>query len=330
MEGTFKMKLSFSENLVRYRKRAGLTQQQLAQKLSITPQAVSKWEKGSYPDCELLPKLSQILDVSLDVLFGLKDEDGKVSLNTAVLGELDKLDESEKGKRAMELFYTMLCAFKSGTSPEHAGLPESFTRAFTLFHGISPSEARKNTSSLRSFSRLTVELSLKGGKTMNYRIIEKPAFTVIEKAEVHRLDENDVISSTVPDVWAKAGADGTIAQLVGMASDREYIYGICYGNGKETYDEDTFEYSIAAICAEDTVAPEGFRISHIPARTWLAAECQGTCPETVQQQWREMCASFFPSSGYTPTYEMDIEVYPSGDASSPDYTFEIWVPVVKN
>ena len=128
MEGTFKMKLSFSENLVRYRKKAGLTQQQLAQKLSITPQAVSKWEKGSYPDCELLPKLSQILDVSLDVLFGLKDEDGKVSLNTAVLGELDKLDESEKGKRAMELFYTMLCAFKSGTSPEHAGLPESFTR----------------------------------------------------------------------------------------------------------------------------------------------------------------------------------------------------------
>ena len=69
------MKLNFNENLVRYRKRAGLTQQQLAQKLSITPQAVSKWEKGSYPDCELLPKLSQILDVSLDVLFGLKDED---------------------------------------------------------------------------------------------------------------------------------------------------------------------------------------------------------------------------------------------------------------
>ena len=122
------MKLSFSENLVRYRKRAGLTQQQLAQKLSITPQAVSKWEKGSYPDCELLPKLSQILDVSLDVLFGLKDEEGKVSLNTAVLAELDKLGEEEKGKRAMELFYTMLCAFGKGTSPEHASLPESFTR----------------------------------------------------------------------------------------------------------------------------------------------------------------------------------------------------------
>lgn len=122
------MKLNFNENLVRYRKRAGLTQQQLAQKLSITPQAVSKWEKGSYPDCELLPKLSQILDVSLDVLFGLKDEDGKISLNTAVIEEVGKLDEAEKGKRAMELIYTLLCAFRTGPSPEHASLPESLTR----------------------------------------------------------------------------------------------------------------------------------------------------------------------------------------------------------
>lgn len=122
------MKLSFSENLVRYRKKAGLTQQQLAQRLSITPQAVSKWEKGSYPDCELLPKLAQILDVSLDVLFGLKDEDGRISLNTVVFSELDKLSEAEKSKRSMEIFYTMLCAFGQGANPEHAVLPESFPR----------------------------------------------------------------------------------------------------------------------------------------------------------------------------------------------------------
>ena len=208
--------------------------------------------------------------------------------------------------------------------------PESFTRAFTLFHGISPTEARHGDSSLRSFSRLKVQVSLKGGKNMNYRIIEKQAFTVIEKAGTHKLNENDVVSNTVPKVWEKANLDGTIDKLVSMASDREFIYGICYGNGKEEYGEDTFEYSIAAICSDDTVAPEGFRINHIPARTWLAAECKGGCPDAVQEQWRELCASFFPGSGYAPTYEMDIEVYPNGDPTSPDYKFEIWVPVVKN
>lgn len=122
------MKLSFSENLVRFRKKAGLTQQQLAQKLMITPQAVSKWENGSYPDCEILPQLSQILDVSLDVLFGLKDDDGKISLDSAVFSELTKLDETERGKRTMEIFYTMLCSFGSSTSPDHASMPETFNR----------------------------------------------------------------------------------------------------------------------------------------------------------------------------------------------------------
>jgi AraC family transcriptional regulator len=208
--------------------------------------------------------------------------------------------------------------------------PESFTRAFTLFHGISPTEARRCNTSLRSFSRLTVQVSLKGGKNMNYRIIEKEAFTVIEKAGTYKLDENDVVSSTIPQVWAKANTDGTIEQLVSKASEREFIYGICYGNGKENYGEETFEYSIAAVCDDDTAVPEGYRINHIPARTWLAVECKGGCPDAVQEQWREMCSTFFAGSGYTPTYEMDIEVYPNGDPTSPDYKFEIWVPVVKN
>jgi AraC family transcriptional regulator len=208
--------------------------------------------------------------------------------------------------------------------------PESFTRAFTLFHGVAPTDARKNSVPLRSFSRLTVCISLKGGKNMNYRIIEKQAFTVIEKAERHKLDENDVVSKTVPEMWGRANADGTVEKLVSMASDREYVFGICYGNGTEEYGEDSFEYSIAAVCADDAEVPDGFRKTVIPARTWLAVECKGSCPETVQEQWREMCAAFFPSSGYTPTYEMDIEAYPMGDPNSPDYRFEIWVPVVKN
>ena len=75
--------MKFSDNLVKYRKKAGLTQGQLAAKLSVTPQAVSKWEKGSYPDSELLPELSKALDVSLDVLFALKSDDGKINATNA-------------------------------------------------------------------------------------------------------------------------------------------------------------------------------------------------------------------------------------------------------
>ena len=105
-----------AEKIALLRRQNGWSQEELADQLNVSRQAVSKWEKGSYPDCELLPKLSQIMDVSLDVLFGLKDEDGKISLNTSVIEEVGKLDEAEKGKRAMELIYTLLCAFRTGPS----------------------------------------------------------------------------------------------------------------------------------------------------------------------------------------------------------------------
>ncbi len=52
------------------RKARGLTQEQFASMLSISPQAVSKWEMGGgYPDMTMIPVLANFFDVSLDVLF---------------------------------------------------------------------------------------------------------------------------------------------------------------------------------------------------------------------------------------------------------------------
>ena len=63
--------------------------------------------------------------------------------------------------------------------------PESFTRAFSRFHGVTPSEAKKDGSKLKSFSRLSVKITLSGGNIMDYKIIEKDAFDIIEKVESH-------------------------------------------------------------------------------------------------------------------------------------------------
>lgn len=122
------MSLSFSENIIRYRKKMGLTQGQLAKKLSVTPQAVSKWENGSYPDSELLPAISKCLDVSLDVLFGLKDESGEASAAELILSELEGLPDEDKGRRVMELCYNMICSYNRNISPENACLPKNFQK----------------------------------------------------------------------------------------------------------------------------------------------------------------------------------------------------------
>ncbi len=54
-----------------YRKKQGLTQEELAQKLGVTNQSVSKWESAQCcPDISLIPKLADIFEISIDELFG--------------------------------------------------------------------------------------------------------------------------------------------------------------------------------------------------------------------------------------------------------------------
>lgn len=59
----------FGDNLKKYRVEAGLSQSGLAEKLYVTRQCVSKWEKGvTQPDLETLKNISEVLNVSADVL----------------------------------------------------------------------------------------------------------------------------------------------------------------------------------------------------------------------------------------------------------------------
>ena len=64
--------LYLSENLKRLRIMHDLTQEDIAEFLNITPQSVSKWERGeSYPDITFLPALANILETSIDALIGM-------------------------------------------------------------------------------------------------------------------------------------------------------------------------------------------------------------------------------------------------------------------
>lgn len=64
--------LYLPENLKKYRISKNLTQEELAGYLGITPQSISKWERGeSYPDITLLPALANLFETSIDLLLGM-------------------------------------------------------------------------------------------------------------------------------------------------------------------------------------------------------------------------------------------------------------------
>lgn len=67
------MKTCIGERIAYYRKLNAMTQEELASKLNISTQAVSKWEqKISSPDIMLLPEIAKIFNISIDELFGIK------------------------------------------------------------------------------------------------------------------------------------------------------------------------------------------------------------------------------------------------------------------
>ena len=72
--------MNFGEKLINYRKKAGLSQEALGEKLNVTRQTVSKWELGqTTPGMDDLSRMSEIFNVSVDEL--IKEEENQVMDN---------------------------------------------------------------------------------------------------------------------------------------------------------------------------------------------------------------------------------------------------------
>lgn len=97
------MSVSISENLTRFRKAAGLTQEQLAEKLFVTRQAVSKWERGeSQPDLDTVAALAELYGVTVDELLTSKtDVPEKVAVSD--LPDTNELKRVQRKKLARSM-----------------------------------------------------------------------------------------------------------------------------------------------------------------------------------------------------------------------------------
>ena len=67
------------ENIIFLRKRNGMTQEALSERINVSRQTVAKWERGeSEPDCSSLMRLSTLFNVTIDALVGNVEEDQKM------------------------------------------------------------------------------------------------------------------------------------------------------------------------------------------------------------------------------------------------------------
>lgn len=82
----------FNENLRELRKSKGFTQEELATKINVVRQTVSKWEKGlSVPDADSLQKIADVLEVDVSQLLGAKIE--KEENKNEIAEQLSRINE---------------------------------------------------------------------------------------------------------------------------------------------------------------------------------------------------------------------------------------------
>lgn len=117
--------------------------------------------------------------------------------------------------------------------------PESFSRAFTHFHGVKPSQVKK-TRSLNSFSRLSVKIDLVGGDEMKCKVKEIPEivlvgykkhFTGIPYGEERAKQEEEFLKTTRAKQWLLIGAScdySTDYCIVTNVNDNGYDFYIAY------------------------------------------------------------------------------------------------------
>lgn len=109
------------KQIKKYRTEKGITQEQLGQLIGVTTQAVSKWERGGTPDVELLPKLSQVLSVSIDTLFGIGEE----NLSLMIARRINQMPKDEAYRFAFNLCWVI----ENGLMPDSV-FPEYFYNDF--------------------------------------------------------------------------------------------------------------------------------------------------------------------------------------------------------
>lgn len=119
------------------RKNKGVTQEQLAQALGVSNQAVSKWESGQcFPDIQLLPDIVRFFNVSSDELLGIETQDGNddilIAVNDAIQNSKPGTEMAQIMKIAKAL-HAIALVMESGK--EDSGYPE-FKMDETIDHAV--------------------------------------------------------------------------------------------------------------------------------------------------------------------------------------------------
>ena len=211
--------------------------------------------------------------------------------------------------------------------------PESFTKAFSRFHGTTPKEVREGAK-INVFLPLIININISGGKQMDYKIA--PMFP-IKLIGFQKIFDMETSYKEIPKFWDEICEKYANNVYLGKEPANPYEkaiidncigeYGVCI----DDLEDGKFRYLIAGRYAGGEV-PEGMIVYEFPRMTWAIFDCIGPNPKTLQSVNTRIFKEWLPGN---PDYEIDgnatVEWYDciNGEMTDPDYHSAIWIPVKK-
>ena len=212
--------------------------------------------------------------------------------------------------------------------------PDSFAKAFQKFHGVTPSQAGAQ---LKSFSRLSIKVTLEGGSIMNYKIEEKPAMLLTGYKRRFTGSPNDKQEQD-----HNFACETRLEQFIleGMCREHEITYQVLTNFDADGYDF-YYAYQFPKWALEDMKElPEDvaawFEHVEVPAGAYLVCEterCQFPTAQ-VDQVRKQAVSEWLPSSGYVLRDAPEIGVihwfWEEGNEVLNNSKYcEVWLPIAK-
>lgn len=192
--------------------------------------------------------------------------------------------------------------------------PTSFTKAFTSFHGVSPSVARKNGSQLRIYPKMNIIDQQK----YSWEIKKFPKIRLIgKKMNINHI--NNDFHQKIPEFWNQCQRDGTFYKLTTYDQRQpQGLFGI--------FNQDK-EYAI--MVASSIALPNNYQEYIIDEGYWAVFNCYGTPPDAILKAWHYLHEEWLIKYPFKHANNPEIEWYSQGNIYDHHYLSQIWIPIIK-
>lgn len=182
--------------------------------------------------------------------------------------------------------------------------PESFTKAFTRYHGISPLKARKSGGGCKAFAPLSVQLSVEGGP-FSCEVVRNGGYELLAKTTYFSKLTAREEAEEIRTFWSACVEDGTIERLRGTdkndgeKSTQLFSFRIPVSNR-------LVKYGIGIACESTKNAETRFNSKEMaelerirfPHSVWAVFSCEGKNEESIEKMKRLIRQLYLPSCAF--------------------------------